>query len=681
MKSTASRMWRLASIAMVVVAVYGLGTPCVWAARERKVQEGGEGGLEARRLLDRAAELMEVGEADRALRMYESIMEQYPKTTSVHPAALEIGRYYMKKRDQSKALPMLKRLRSLEPKEGEDALTGDELEWFLESLYLTGVAHFETRNFAEAFPVLRKITTEYAGTVWANQAYYYIGMCHFAQENWSKAIEALNMVGAFMDPDSPTAIYMEAGRRFYARIEDRDLPILARLGKKPEASVETTSGDREKILTIPLTEDGTVIGSLTTEVGVPKPEDGILQLLSGDRITSVYTDVTDVTGAINVARTSTVRVVSSGTISFTLGDFASGAGAAYLGEPCCLLAMDADLDVSDAADAAGVIVIARYEQKSESEDVLNRKVEEEKVYITRDQVQVSLRELGTNAVVRTGRFGGSFQIEAFQAGEVPVQNDAVLACVEGDEIVATYTDELGITGPGRRTVSISLPVAGQLNNRPRIAQDVVIDPVVRSKKNLVESEAYLELARIFKSMGLQNGADEKVALGLDRSENVISMEDTVPTDLRQKAFKTTWELHIAADNFADAMTVCSTFNALYPDSPLVDEALIGIGNIHLEKKDFELAIAAFQRVLTLENSMSKGEAQYRIAEATELAGELKAAESRGMGQKGGGNPALAQAIQGYKLCAERYPESPFAPRAIEKVVDYYIETRDFAQAG
>ncbi|NQZ66461.1 MAG: tetratricopeptide repeat protein [Lentisphaeria bacterium] len=677
MNSMFFKMWRSCLTAMTVAVFFSVLVPSAEAARERKVREGGEGAVEARRLLDKAKELMDDGDFDRALKMYQSIIEQHPKSESVHPAALEIGRHYSKKRDYEKAIQILKRLRALEPKEGEKPLVAEKRDWFLESLYLTGVAYFNMRRYPKAFPVLRKITKGYVGTVWANQAYYYIGMCHFAQENWSKAIEALGMVGAFVDPDSPAVEYMEAGRRFYVRVEDRDLPILARLKKKVKASVATTSGDKEQVMTIPLADGSTVIGSLPTAVGVPKPGDGILQVQSGDTITSTYTDLTDEKGAINVPRKSTVKVVSNGAISFMKGDLKSTAGAAYLGSPCFMLLLDADLDVSDRSDVATVNVICRYVQAA-SED---KGRSGEKVYVTRDQVKVSLKELGSNAVVRTGRFSGQVKVEAVPEGEVPVQNDAILSCVQGDEIVVTYIDKLGITGPSRRMATASLEVLGPLESRPVIAQDVVIDPLIRARKGLVEAEAYLELGRIFKSMGLIKGAADKVAMGLDRSEMVIGMEDTVPVALRHKAFKLTWELQLVANRYSGAMATCKVFNKLYPESPLVDDAMIGMGKAHMENGDYKAAISAYSQVLALKDSRVKGKAQFRIGEAIEARGK-EAADAAKTDEKRQAVLAssAASAAQAYKLCAEKYPETTFASKAIEKVVDYYIKTRDFAQA-
>jgi TolA-binding protein len=50
------------------------------------------------------------------------------------------------------------------------------------------------------------------------------------------------------------------------------------------------------------------------------------------------------------------------------------------------------------------------------------------------------------------------------------------------------------------------------------------------------------------------------------------------------------------------------------------------------------------------------------------------------GEKNKGNPMRAQAVQEYKLCAQRFPDPPFGPLAVAKVVDYYVESQDYAQA-
>lgn len=676
-------MWKMAAFGLAVVAM--LVAPAQ-AVRERKAASGAAPGdaegttsIEARRRLDAAMELMQAKETERGVRMLESILEQYPSSRSVYPAALELGRHYLAVREQNKAIPLLGRLKALNQPGKE--LKGDEKEWYLESLYMTGLAYFQMRQFGEAFPVLRKITVNYSGTVWANQAYYYIGMCHFVQKNWSKAIETLGMVGTFVDPDSPAAEYMEIGRRFYMRTEDRDLPLLARLGRQSQVLVQTSHGDREQIEMISLASGGEVmIGSLQTTVGLPKPGDGVLQLLCGDAIVSTYVDEGTESGTANVSRSNLVKAVSTASLALTLGDYDTAAVASYQDDWSYMLLQDADLDVSDVADKTEVTVVSRYKKESDDQAVVELKQDSAAVeYITRDQVRVTMTEQGANTPVHTGRFEGKFRVAGPRASEAPNLSDDILTCQDGDELMASYTDTMNIDGPVPRTITVSVPVLGHVDSRPIANNDYVPDPLILAKKNLVEASAYLELARIFRSVGLVKGAKEKVVAGLDRSMDVMKLTGSVPSAMVQEAYKVTWELHIAADDFANAMTVCSTFNKLYPDSPIVDEALMGMGRVHMENKDFRAAVAMFTQVLSLQRSEAKGEAQYRIGEAAEVEAEELARNVQK--QKGAPKGPGGAGIPAYKLCAERYKDSSFAPLAIAKVIDFYIDSKDYVQAN
>jgi len=646
----------------------------VEAARQAKVQgEAGEGEFEASRLLDKAGELLTAGENERGVKMLETVIEQYPASHARYAAYLALGRYYVNAHEQLKAVGYLANLKSLENASEEVAPADRDL--YLEGMYLMGTAYFQARNYGAAFPILRKITSNYADTVWANQAYYYIGMCHFAQQNWSKAIEALSLVGTLADSEGGATDEVEAGRRFYVKVTDKDLPVLVRLGKQTWVDVVTTHGDREKIECIPLGADANVLmGSIATEIGVAHPGDHVLQVLGGDTITVRYTDANTQDGSTNVVREAKARVVSSGTLAFTLGDFETPALAAFQDQPLCLTLQDADLDVSEAADTAVVKVVARYKEQTDDTDTSGT-VDLKKIladnpseqYRTRSEAAVRLTETGP-APVHTGRFIGTVKIQSVDAAKSAGPSDGVLTCAVGDEIVATYTDELSLGGAGPREVRAVTRVTGEIDNRPRASQDVVSDPVVRARKNLVEASAYLELARIFKSMGLMKGAREKAAAGLERVDSIIRASSPIPGDLKQQAFKTKWELHMAADDFNSAIATCGVFNRLFPDSPLVDQALMGIARIRLENKEYGEAIRVLRQILALSKSQAKAEAQFRIAEAT---------EAMNAGQPGGREGSIQQ----YKLCAERYPDSEFAGQSLAKLVDYHVELQDFAQAS
>ena len=245
----------------------------------------------------------------------------------------------------------------------------------------------------------------------------------------------------------------------------------------------------------------------------------------------------------------------------------------------------------------------------------------------------------------------------------------------GDEVVAVYVDELHMSGPADgdqasgtivpRTVTATTTVASEIDSKPRAVQYDVADPVISAKKNLVESSAYLELGRIFKAMGLVKGAGEKVGEGLTRVDPIIKQSGAIPATLTEEAFRTKWELHIVAEDFDAAIKTCELFNRLYPESPFVDRALLQIGRIKEEKKLPGEAIRVYQRILGLAVSQIKPEAQFRIAQATEQMSK----------------PGSEQAITQYKLCAERYPDSPFAGESLGKLVDYHIDQKDYTAAN
>jgi TolA-binding protein len=250
------------------------------------------------------------------------------------------------------------------------------------------------------------------------------------------------------------------------------------------------------------------------------------------------------------------------------------------------------------------------------------------------------------------------------------RSDDKLGAMLDDEIVVVSVDTLHIGGDTPRDVTASINVVGEIDARPRVSQNVVSDAVLRAKKNIVEATAYLELARIFNSMGLADGATEKAAQGLDRVDEIIRMQQALPTGLKEEAFKLRWELYIAQEDYANAIATCKLFNSLYPTSPFVDQALIGIGQIKFEEGAYDEAIRVYQQVLELETSQAKDQAQFMIAEALQAKADADAEE-----------PVISeQAIQAYRQCAQKYPDSEYAGQALTEIVDYYVMTKDYQQA-
>jgi len=662
---------RISYIGMLLVIALGAGAFLADDAAAQRAPRQDRGTRESKddyaayKLLKRSQELLDAGEKDRGVKMLETIIEQHPRSPIRFQAYLALGRHYLDARQQAQAIDYLRNLQRLD--DGKKKLVGDDRELYLESLYLTGMAHFQLRQYGAAFSVLRKITNGYPDTLWANKAYYYIGMSHFAQSHWDKAVKALGLVGTFIDADSPTLAFAEAGHRFHVKITDGDLPVLHRMGEQIVVTAETTSGDEETIVCKPAASRQDVFaGSIPTGTGSAAKDDGTLQVIGGDSINVRYIDDNTKEGEKDVPREKTVEVVSTGGISFTLGTYESLAPAAYLGQPLFLRLWDLDLDQTADKDTAVIRIASQYKPEVE-EDIelaptatidVDKLLEEEKVeerYVVRDEVTLKVSEVG-EVPVRNGIFIGSLPVSRAVSGQAVDKGDQILVADVGDEIVASYVDESHILGKMPLEITAKLIVSGEIDSSPRAAQDVVADPLVKAKKQLIEAEAFLELAKIFKDMGLTDGAQSKAAEGLGRVEDVIRTRASIPISLKEKAYRLKWELHLAEDQFGKAMSTCNTFNRLYPESPLVDHALMGIAAVLSEKKDHEGAVKVWRQVTRLPNSHSKAEAQFKLAETIAL----------------GSNPDAA--VREYMTCAQRYSDSEYAGTALCKVVDYHIRS-------
>lgn len=650
---------------------------------EREVVERSGRDYAAQQLLRRGQALLEAGDTERGIRMLETVIEQNPTHDLRFQAHLDLGRHYVAVRDQTKAVESLGSLYAIKSSrrdaDGKVAeLTGKDLDIYLEGVYLTGVAYFHARRYSGAFASFRELTSNYPNSVWANQAYYYIGMSHYAQENWSKAIENLGLVGTFIDPDSPAVEYVEAGHRFYVKILDKDLSVLNMLNQEVTVSLQSASGDHETLVCTPQRNDTTIyVGSILTSLGTATPENGILEVIGGDTITVTYIDDSDKQGQKNVKRTKVVKVVSTGTLAFMRGTYEGNADAAFLGQPVFVRVRDVDLDISPAADTVDVRISSLYMPEAESEvesdatpaagfslgEFLQEKGAELSV---RDEVVLTLTEVG-QAPVHTGEFIGSLMVISDEEGQTPnlTDNQKSLSARVGDVIVARYVD--AITGQGHTEVEVTaqLPVFDEIDSSPRADQDVVSEAVLRAQKETVEAEAYLEIARIFQSMGLKRGAKTRSDQGLERVDFAIRSSAAIPPSLRERAFQIKWNLYLAQDNFNAAMATCRSFSALFPGSPLVDNALMGIAKIHLNRQEYDEAIRILSQMSNMPGSRLNAEAAFMVAQTQERRDAARGASA---------------GISAYMSCARRFPNSEFAGPSLAKVLDYQISTRNFAEA-
>ncbi|NDD39554.1 MAG: outer membrane protein assembly factor BamD [Verrucomicrobia bacterium] len=229
----------------------------------------------AKALLDAGDARFEAGELPAAMDLYKAVLDRYPVSRWRFLARLKMGKQFLKEKKFDLALDQFRRV-AVEDNKDTDQRGDASLQ--------VGICFFEMGKFEEAFGELRKVIKQYPGTPYSNDAYYYIGQAHFKLGRFGNAIEAFKNVGTSIDPSAQEAEKLDAGKRLFVKIDDKDLSAQA-----SEAgvvvTVETTSGDKESLTCFAVTPGAPILmGSIRTQLGEAKAGDGILQLIGTDKI-------------------------------------------------------------------------------------------------------------------------------------------------------------------------------------------------------------------------------------------------------------------------------------------------------------------------------------------------------------------------------------------------------------
>lgn len=661
----------------------------------------------AKHLFDKAIELMEYKQYERGLTMLDTVIRDNEGNILGYQAHMAKGRHFLEQRKSKEALShflLLSRL--LAPLPGE-APSPQETELYREALFQAGFSYYQSGQYTSAFPMFRRLTEVAGKSKWANKAYYYIGMSHYNLRSWNKAIDALSLVGTEVeDTGSGEMGRVELGQRFYAKISDADIPVLRKIGEDVKARVAVSSGDSEILTGVPIAgKKNEALMSAPTEIGVAKPNDGVLQLFGGDTLTVTYVDDSTLDGSKGVQRSGTVKAVSTGTIGFFLGDFSTPAYIAFPGQPQALLLRDADLDTSPRADSVRITVKALYKvaaseaAEDRDDDVLDIfavQDDEQDIWKERDSVTLTLTERPSRDAdsgnkdgdaIRTGVFTNKVKLAPLADG-APNLGDDVLHCDELDELEITYVDKVHLYGEQPRQSSSRIKVSGSVNSGVSADQFVVFEAVLKARKNAVEAEALKGLGLIYKDMGLDDRAAERADEALKKVNAIIMDRKKITSELLEQAFRLKWESEILKEDFAAATATCQAFNRLYPQSVLADQALMALSRALAEKGEYDEAVTSYRRVLALQNPISAAEAQFRIGEVlreqvdkqfeakhksrwTDV-GRIAATER---------HRAMGGAIAAYRKTYQAYPESAYAAKSLSEVVRFYVDTEDFAQAS
>lgn len=646
-------------------------------------------------LFEQGVEMIELKQHERGLDLLNSVVREAQGSILAHRANMAMGSYFLSQGKPGDALNYFMLLtRVLAPVPGEEQ-PEERAELYREALFQAGLSRFQAGQYAAAFPLFRRLLEVADKSQWADLAYYYIGMGHNKLQNWSKSLDALSLVGTEAEDEVDEMGRIEIGQHFYTKITDADFPVMREQGEPIRATVTVSSGDVEILQSVLVGgKDDEVLVSAPTELGLPAPNDGKLQLLGGDTLTVTYIDQSTQDGKKDVSRSGSVRTVSTGAIGFFLGDYETPAYLAFPGQPQAIVLRDADLDTSPNAERVSVTVRSLYKVEvpaptPDSAAMLDifadKDVAEEDKWRERDRITVALIERGEGELIRSGAFIGAAQLATVEAGVKPSLKDQVLHCDELDELSVTYTDAVHIYGQDPRETEARLKVSGSVNAGVTADQFVVFESLLKARKGSVEAEALVQLGEIYKEMGLEERAMQQAGEALSKVNPVIMDRAQLPGDIVEGAFKLKWEAELLQDDFNGATATCLAFNKLYPESILADQALMTVGRSLAQKGQYQEAVLFYGQVLKLQNPISAAEAQFRIGEtwqkrAEESADAAAVAGSSVQTDKTTLLQRMGEAMAAYRKCFQAYPDSSYAAEALRLLVRHYVETKDFSQA-
>ncbi len=141
----------------------------------------------AAKLIEAGDARLEADESKKALEIWQSVVERYPRSRVRFEAHMRLGNHYLlRERAYDRARVQFQSVVVEENRNEEQQA---------EATLKMGVCFYEARNFGKAFQVMRDVIEKFPVSPQVNEAYYYIGLGHFQLGHYSRAIEALEKVG------------------------------------------------------------------------------------------------------------------------------------------------------------------------------------------------------------------------------------------------------------------------------------------------------------------------------------------------------------------------------------------------------------------------------------------------------------------------------------------------------
>ena len=314
----------------------------------------------ARKLLEAGDARLEADEKQKALEIWQTVLDQFPRSKVRFDAHMRIGEHLLTSKG---AYDEARKHFEAVAEEGnsDDAMRAT-------GTLKQGICFYEARIYGKCFKVLRKVIEDFPASEEVNRAYYYIGLGHFKQGHYSRAIESLEKVGTAFSEKEKGMEKVEAGKRLFVKIEDADLAILAQ-EEVVEVLCSTKRGDQEKVNCRAVGRNSRIVlGSLPTRLGKVAKGNGFLEVGGGDVVDVTYVDKHTASKEFEKKRLKQVQVVGQGKASIMDGSYRDTLRGVVLGKIVNLQVDDPDGDLSDDSDSLSAVLEVRRRKSPEELD-------------------------------------------------------------------------------------------------------------------------------------------------------------------------------------------------------------------------------------------------------------------------------------------------------------------------
>ncbi|MDA1051824.1 MAG: tetratricopeptide repeat protein [Planctomycetota bacterium] len=673
----------------------------------------------AHKLVEAGDARLEADEPAKAVEVWQSVIERYPTSRVRFLAHMRLGNYFLERdRAFEKARVQFESVVTEENREEEQRA---------EATLKMGVCFYEARNFGKSFQVMRDVIEKFPVSQHVNQAYYYIGLGHFQLGHYSRAIAALEKVGTALSGEDQQVHKVEAGKRLFIKIEDADLAALES-GEAVKVECQAASGDKEIVDCFPVGRNvRIVLGSITTQLGRPRPGNGSLEVKGDDQVSVTYIDQHTADKQFDRKLLHEVTVVGDGIVSITDGAFSETLQGVVLGKTVNIQTSDPDRDLTDEADQLSAFVEvyrAKTDEELEAEAIAAVNAaggavanatpvpgDEEAKEIDRfklvDRAEVRFVEalvesqaasldgaaipvdatattdadpaaatvpaaVGAGEPADTSVHSGIFRasIQLARADEA-ITGDDTLQALPGDIVRVVYQDDKNTTDSSREVRVDAKCIEGNLGG-VRVTRSQIADRELRVKTRLKTADALTNIGNRYKEFGLKDNARGKYDQALVLCEEIMTEARQLGGRLLEETYVQLWQIYFEMDRLELAAAMAEQLQREFPNSGFVDDALLQLAEVARKQGDLNRAIGVYSRLVNMQTSQLRGEAQFGIAECYGAMADATTGPQA--------TQLYDRAFQEYKKVFDQFPESGRVGEAVAQMANYYYRQQDYARA-